>query len=320
MKTKECKKLILSLDVGKYDTKCVGRSIDEGVEDIKKICFRTKYYDLAEGYLDVQGNSYKVEFEGKEYIIGEQGDSKSYDTSKTHLIHKLSAYTAITQYLEPETKGNEVYMVLACPLSVLKIQESKEEYKSFIKGDGKINIAVDGKPYSFEIKDITIKAEGSGILYLEREKFKDSNVAVIDLGGLNMGFSLYRNGVCKNEDRFIEECGANALTEIVRNELINYKNGNLVSYDQAEQALEKNYLPKNGKADPKSTEAIDRAKERYFDKVMGHVKSHGFKLEELDRVIFVGGTSQRIASVIITELEHSYIPHDSQWCTCDDEP
>ena len=313
----ESKQLILSLDVGKYDTKVIGRNINESTEDIKKICFRTKLYNLDNGYIDLEGNSYKVEFDGKEYIIGEQGEEKSYDTSKTNILHKLSAYTAITQYLESNTSGNEVFMVLACPLSVLKIKESKEEYKNFIKGEGEINIKVDGKEYKFEIKDITIKAEGSGILYLEKEKFKGFNVAVIDLGGLNMGFSLYRNGVCKNDDRFIEECGANTLTEIVREELVKYKNGNLVSYDQAEQALEKNYLPNFGKIDEGSTKAIEIAKEKYFNKIIDYIKSHGFKLEELDKVIFVGGTSQKIASVIITSLEHSYIPNESQWCTCD---
>lgn len=320
MENNQIIKTIISLDVGKYDTKATGKKLIEGSDEeqkLKKVYFRTKEHNLKDGFIDLEGNSYKVEFNGEEYIIGEQGENKSYDTSKTNLLHKLAAYTAITEYIEENTSNNKVYIVLACPLSVLKYQDTKEEYKKFIKGEGEVKIKVNGKNYSFTIEDITIKAEGSGIVFLEKEKFRDSNVAVIDLGGLNMGFSLYRNGVCKNDDRFIEECGANILTELVREELTKYKNGNLVSYDQAEQALKKGFLPKAGKSDAESAKAIDFAKERYFNKVMDYVKAHGFKLDELDKVIFVGGTSQNISSVINTELNHSYIPEDSQWCTCD---
>ncbi len=53
-------------------------------------------------------------------------------------------------------------MALACPLSVLLDAEAKEEYKNYIKGDGEIEITVNGKDYSFTIKDVIIKAEGSG--------------------------------------------------------------------------------------------------------------------------------------------------------------
>ena len=42
-------------------------------------------------------------------------------------------------------------MVLACPLSVLLIQNAKEDYKQFIKGNGLINITVDNKEFEFEI-------------------------------------------------------------------------------------------------------------------------------------------------------------------------
>lgn len=84
------------------------------------------------------GNSYKVGFEGKSYIIGEQGQDKSYDTSKTNILHKLACYTAIAEYLELSSKDNKISIVWACPLSVLRSQPAKDEYKLFIKG-GKWN-------------------------------------------------------------------------------------------------------------------------------------------------------------------------------------
>ena len=299
-------KIILSADIGKYDTKMIGRAFNGSNDDIKKICFRTKLYDLNKGFVELEGNSYKVNYEGSEFIVGEQGTDKSSDTSKTNFLHKLCAYTAITQFIEPNTK-NEVYMVLACPLSVLQIQAAKEHYKEFIKGDSEISITVNNKEYNFVIKEIMIKAEGSGILYLEKERFLNNDVAIVDLGGLNMGFSLYRNGVCKKEDRFIEEFGSSALVKKVRERLIVLKEGNVITTEQAEKALEKGYLPKMGRMDKDSAYQINEAKKEYFEGVLKTIREHGYKIEDLDRIVFVGGTSAKIRDNIYT-LEHSYQP------------
>ncbi|MGL5641429.1 MAG: hypothetical protein ACRDDM_04120 [Paraclostridium sp.] len=309
------KRYVLSADIGKYETKLVGRCLEGNKEDIKKVNFRTKMYDLEEGYIDVEGNSHKVEFEGKSYIIGEQGQDKSYDTSKTHILHKLACYTAITEYLEENSKDNKISMVLACPLSVLRSQSAKEEYKTFIKGEGEINIAVDGKSYNFEIVDIMIKAEGSGIVYLEPELFENKNTLIVDLGGLNFGGSLYRNKVCKNEDRFIEECGTDRLNENVRYQLMDYRKGNNITVDEAEKALNDGGLKKAGEIDVESVTYLRKAKDNYYKEVIKNIKGHKIDIDLLDKVVFVGGTTQHIKEIISKEISHSYVPANSQWST-----
>lgn len=311
------KRYVLSADIGKYETKLVGRCLEGNKEDIKKVNFRTKMYDLEEGYIDVEGNSHKVEFEGKSYIIGEQGQDKSYDTSKTHILHKLACYTAITEYLEDNSKDNKISMVLACPLSVLRSQSAKEEYKTFIKGDGEINIVVDGKSYTFEIVDIMIKAEGSGIVYLEPERFENKNTLIVDLGGLNFGGSLYRNKVCKNEDRFIEECGTDRLTENVRYQLMDYRKGNNITVDEAEKALNDGGLKKAGEIDVESVDYLRKAKDNYYKEVIKNIKGHKVDIDLLDEIVFVGGTTQHIKEIISKEIRHSYVPANSQWSTVD---
>lgn len=309
------KRYVLSADIGKYETNLVGRCLEGSKEDIQKVNFRTKMYDLEEGYIDVEGNSHKTELDGKVYIIGEQGQDKSYDTSKTHILHKLACYTAITQYLDPNTKDNKISMVLACPLSVLRSQSAKEEYKAFIKGEGEINVTVDNKPYSFEITDIMIKAEGSGIVYLEPELFEGKNTLIVDLGGLNLGGSLYKNKVCKNEDRFIEECGHDRLVENVRYQLIDYRKGNNVTVDEAEKALSDDGLKKSGEIDIESVSYLRKAKENYYKEVMKHIKEHKIDIDLLDKVVFVGGTTQHIKEIISKEIRHAYVPVKSQWST-----
>lgn len=309
------KRYVLSADIGKYETNLIGRNIDGSEEDIKRVNLRTKMYDLSNGEIDVEGNSYKIELEGKSFIVGDQGQDKSYDTSKTNELHQLSCYAAITRYLEPGTKDNKISMVLACPLSVIRSKDAKEEYKQLIKGNGEINVVVNDKEYSFEIEDIMLKAEGSGIVFLEPERFIGKDVLLIDLGGLNEGISIYRNKVCKNDDRFIEECGTDRLVENVRYQLIEYRKGNNVDVDSAEKALKDGGLKKSGELDIESVPYLERAKCNYFNEVMKHVKEHKIDIDHMDEVIFVGGTTQHIKGIISKEIKHSYIPLNSQWST-----
>lgn len=308
-------KYILSGDFGKYETEVLGRNIKGSAEEVKLVRFRTKMYNIEDGFIEVEGNSHLVEMEGKQFIIGEQGQEKSNNTSKTSELHKLACYTAITQFIEPGTKGNEIYMVLACPLSVLTIKEAKEEYKKFLQGNGLIQINVDNKAYEFEIKEIMIKAEGSGILYLEPERFINKTVGLIDLGGLNMGWSLYNNKVCKKEDRFIEECGTDRLLDITREQLSIYKKGNLINKEIAEKALEEGGMKKSGKLDEGSKQYIEKAKKIYLNEVQKHIEGHKFSIDDLDEIIFVGGTSQHIKNEIDNSINHSYVPEKSQLST-----
>lgn len=309
------KKYLLSGDFGKDTSKMVGKEINDSENNLKYVSFKTKLYNLKEGFVDVEGNSHKVTFENEEYIIGEQGQEKSYETTKTTLLHKLACYTSITQYLEPNTKNNEVYLALACPLSVLLNAEAKEEYKNFIKGDGEINIEVDGNDYTFTIKDVIIKAEGSGVLYTKPEWFVNKDVLLIDIGGLNMGINVYRNGVCKKEDRYPEECGNDELVRHVREQMSRYNKGNIISRETAEKILEDGYAMKYGKVDAKSIEFLDTAKKNYVKDILTNIKDKKLNLNDFAEVIFVGGTVQRVTDVIHQEIPHVKIAPNSQWST-----
>jgi hypothetical protein len=308
---------VIALDAGKYAIKAMGRNSRGVSSDLKKVDIRTKMYDLKNGYIDVEGKSHKVVFNGQELIIGEQGETKSYETSKTIFLHQICTYTAITQFLEPETRDNKVNMVLACPISVLKVQKAKLEYKEFIKGNGVIDINVDGKNYSFEIEDIMIKAEGSGIVYLSPHIFEQRKVGVVDFGGLNFTFSLYTNGVCLSptSDRFVEEFGATKLTNYVADDLTGYKRGNIVKFDAAERALEVGYLSSFGQVDKGSEEIIARSKERFFDEACEEINRHGFRIDELDGLVFVGGTTQKLVEAITKKIPNAFIATEPQWST-----
>jgi plasmid segregation protein ParM len=228
----------------------------------------------------------------------------------------LCAYTAIAQFLDPDTTDNIVYMVLACPLSVLKSDTGKEEYRKFIKGDGPISITVNDKVYTFEIADVTIKAEGSGVLYLNPELFEKKTVALVDFGGLNMNFCLYENGVAVPSSRFTEEHGSNALVNLVIDQLTIYKKGNTVSFEVAEKALDEGHLNKFGQIDKDSAEYVEKAKQLFFNEALKLITQRRYNLEE-SAVVFVGGTADKLQDIIRKDLPHAYIPSNSQWSTAE---
>lgn len=313
------KEYILTLDPGKDSVKAMGvNSEDEidSMDEVKQVCFKTRTYNLKNGYIDVQGNSHKVVYGDKELIVGEQGNDRSFNTSKTEFLHQISAYTAITQFLKPNSKDNVVNLGLACPITVLKSDVAKQEYKDLIKGDGPIKIEVDDKKYEFTINEILLKAEGSGILYLAPELFKKKKVAVVDFGGLNMTVTVFNNGTCVNPetDRFAEEHGQIALVNLMVSELTAYKNGNIVPYNVAEEALDRGYMLKGGKKDSESIEIINRAKQKFLQIAKTKMDSHGVNMDYLDNVIFIGGTTEHLREQI-SEIANAQTTDNSQWAT-----
>lgn len=305
----------MSLDCGKFELKGIGRKIAGEAQDIQKINFRSKYYDMSEGDIEVEGNSYKVTLDNKTYIIGEQGNEESYDTNKIDKIHKLCAYTAITKLLDPGIHENYINIVLACPILMIKSPKLKEEYKQYIKGNGEIHIIVDNKDYYFNIKDITLKAEGSGIVYLQPHLFNNKTTAIADLGGLNMGFTIFKNGITQPDDRHSTEHGANHLLNILSDRLTTEK-GYIVSTEEADESLKLGYLNTNKEIDVNSIKAIEEIKDKYLKTVLKEIEKRGYKLQNLTGgVVFVGGTSEKIRKTIENNCDCGVIVDNAQWAT-----
>lgn len=315
--SKNSKKYVLVLDLGKGVAKSLGCEITDSTpnpESLKKYMFETKSYDLNKGYTELQGNSYKIDFNGSSVILGEQGIDRSFETSKTTPLHQMCAYTLISQYLEPDTKDNEIYLVLACPITVLKSDKAKQEYKNLIKGNGPISITVNDRNYEFEIKDILIKAESSGVLYLMPEEFKDKKILVVDFGGLNMTNTIFTNGVCVNpdNDRFAEEWGSVELINKVSKYLTDYSKGNIVDFQTSEEALNRGHLLEYGKPDLASTEYIERAKQEFIDDSLKKLARHNVRTKNLDATIYIGGTSSYLKEQI-KALPNGQITDNPQW-------
>lgn len=311
---------ILALDPGKDATKYMGIKKGDSLEKVKSHKFLSRLYNLKNGFIDVEDeNSHKVIFEKEEFIVGKQGgDIKNFETSKENPLHKICSYTSITRFLKPDTKDNKISMILACPITVLQSETAKQSYKEFIKSSGPIKINVDDHDYEFEISDIMLKAEGSGIRYLMPELFKDKKVGVLDFGGLNMTFTLFTDGSCANpqKDRFAEEFGSVQLINYVADALTEHNGkGNRINVTVAEEALDRGWGLNFGKKDETTIPFIAKAKKRFFDEACQQIARRAISLSDLDTVICVGGTTQHLKDEITNTLPNSMIASNSQFTT-----
>lgn len=304
-------KIIAAIDAGKNTTKSIGNTTSL---DLKKNNFRTKLYDLANGDVDLEGNSYLITFDGKDYIIGDQGEEIDNSNTKTTLVHKLAIYTVISQLMGEYDIDTSVSIVIGCPANIFKNKTLKEEYRQYIKGNGKVQITVNSKDYSFTIDRVVIKCEGSGIVYVKPELFKNIKRAVIDLGGRNMNFAVYENMVPIPSTIFANELGSISLETELREQLQVYL-GETVSLIDSSYALKNGGLIINGVLNEETALIVQQCKKNYIRKVLQEIKEKGINLSTM-AVSAIGGTSITVQSELKDAIKHVDIITDNAQTIC----
>lgn len=300
------KSKLISIDPGKYATKAVALNRNNKME---KVYFRTKIFRLNNNIeLEAQGKSFNVNLEGENYIIGDQGEEIDYTVDKANINHKLATYTAATQLLE-DCKA--IKLVIGCPTSIYRNKNLRDEYKNYIWNNGRVRVVVNDKSYSFLIENVLVLPEGSGIVYTKPELFKDKRVAVIDLGGLNMNFTIYDNLVPQPSSMFTINHGYAEIETKLTNEL-NSMYGTSFTSNDIQNIVRQGGVKVRGTVDPKSSNVIDSIIEQYMVKLIQETRKNNFNLDMMD-VVFVGGTSLLIHDKILHHLPHATIMNNALW-------
>lgn len=311
--------VVIAVDAGKYMLKSIGKRIGTSDKEMKQIDCLSKYHYTDDINEDCEGNSYKIVYNNQITIVGDAGKNFDLESDKEKELHKLCAYAAISNFIEPNTTDNHVYMVLACPVDFIRNKELKDAYKAFIKGDGEINININGEDYNFIIEDITIKSEGSGVIYNSPDKFEDKEVALIDLGGVNFSFTVYNDCVAVKDSRFARDMGGNLLNQLAVNKLRDFTKGKPVNKALAEKALKDGFLTLSEQEVEKSDLAIKEVKKEYINKIFEEITAAGHFLRSL-KPIFAGGTAEIIKDVVEDikkdkdlGMGHIEVIKDAQW-------
>ena len=205
-------KKIVAVDPGKYATKAMTKNDDK----IEKIIFRTKMDDTREEKSS-DSRSCVVKYKDHHVLIGEGAETVDYDKTKTKDIHKIATYTAIAQLCN---NGDEITLVVGCPLIIFSNVEEREKYKEYMKGEGDIEIYLNGKKKHFTITKVIAAPESSGIIFKNVNKYKDKLIGVIDIGVLNTNCCIYDRLIPVKSTAFTTNLGAN----ILRNELKQHLN------------------------------------------------------------------------------------------------
>lgn len=285
----------IAIDSGKFATKAVMQKAD-GSE--RFISFRTKMQETAR--TDVQGKSFIVEFGGKRYLLGEQAEVISSKTTKAEELHRIAAYTALAQLAD---SGDDIVVVIGCPLSVYENAESKKQYKEYMFPTRQIDIKVNEMTKHLNVVSTIVLPESSGVIYLEQELCEKAAVGVIDIGGLNVNCCVYNKTVPVLSTLYTDNLGSNVLMQDLKNALAIKYNEDIPDW-MMEDVLTQGYLTDNMSSDgirPGSKEFIREFKKNHINKIIHKCEANGWNLRTT-RLIFSGGTSELLKEEIKSVL------------------
>lgn len=300
-------KKIVAVDSGKYATKAKLKG--DGNEADRRIAFRTKMDPTQEDKAS-DGYSCVFEYEGKRYLIGREAETANYETSKAKDIHKYSTYAAIAQLVND---GDSVQLAIGCPLSVYFNVDERKAYRKFMVETGDINVILDGKSKTFNISDAFVCAEGSGILWKNPGKYKNSLVGIIDIGGLNSNFCIYDKLAPVKSSYGTTNLGANIMRNELRQKLNSaFKDVNIQEW-QIEDILSKGFIKSNKE---ESAVIISEFLQAHILKILEECKKKGWDINNID-LIFVGGGSKLFESEIKKLIPDAEISEDAEWDNVD---
>jgi plasmid segregation protein ParM len=168
--------MILGIDVGYLKTKIQSKS---GTD----IFLST----LQEGTNEVNNKAIKIEFDGKEYTIGEKVGNFSTDLNKIEdPIFKMCLYTAIARQMKDNVA--DIQLVTGLPAKYFKNQ--KQQLIDSLEGKT-INIILNDVPKRFTIKKCIVFPQSAGLFILNPKSFEDAKNIVIDIGGVTVDISVF---------------------------------------------------------------------------------------------------------------------------------
>ncbi len=285
----------IAVDSGKYMTKAAMRRAD-GTD--KLLEFRTKV-----DRMNVDGNillnpkeSHTVTFEDQRYVVGEAAHSSDVrETSKASDIHRVAIYAAIAQLVD---SGDQVNVMIGCPLSVYANREKMIAYRNFMFTPGRqVTVEVDGATKTFVIRSAQVAPEGIGMIFMHMERYGAGLCGVVDIGGLNCNCAIYRNGFPVVHSMFTNSFGGNDLKIMVRRKL-----QDALETDLMDEVLEQDLLQGFDLADPEKTGALIReSREEQVRKIVGACMEAGWNVHSMP-MIFTGGTSLLLKDEIIRQV------------------
>jgi len=291
-------KVLIAIDSGKYATKAV-------LEFNRKqyvSAFRTKVQRVQDIGIEIPANSFLVNFENQQYLIGDvvSEDFSDYNLSKKIINHKLAIYSSIVDLERKagiDLRSVQLHLIINAPINVYKDAKAKESYHNFIFNHGKpIRITLNNKVYTFKITSLTIAFEGVGLVFAEPETYANTNTSVIDIGGLNTTYCDFHGLNPDFSSMSISNLGTSSLKATLGNRMVE-KHGINVSPNDLENILLDNHLIHQGHLIEGSTELITEAKRTHLSSIINNARQKGYTFNNR-KIVFIGGGSVLLSDQI----------------------
>ncbi|WP_425447580.1 hypothetical protein [Dethiothermospora halolimnae] len=155
--------------------------VDNGytyTKNSKGIIFPSKVREGED--LDIN-NVIRVEYQGRNYIVGEKESNYTVDTNKAN--DEKTLLNIITSIGMSVSNKSNIKVMTGLPPLHYKAQ--KETLKSNLI-DRNFNIKINGDNKSFRISDADVFIQGAGPVFQNPTKYINSKTIVIDIGGLTV--------------------------------------------------------------------------------------------------------------------------------------
>ncbi len=302
--------MLIAVDAGKSSCKAVTKI--EGIEE--RIQFRTKVQVVNNLGIDIPPNTFKVEFQGKTYLIGDAvGEEKiSYDISKKSIEHLICIYLSIARFVA-KTGVTNISIAVGTPLNIYKNKILKEEYENYIKGDGLISMRVNDRAVYFRLNTVFCLPEGTGPIYSDVSKYKNTKTTIVDIGGLNVNYCVFNNIVPQYDQMVISNLGGNILRSKIA-EMLSSQYGVYISDADVDEVIKDGYLYMNGEIQVKSKNLLRDLMKNHLQEIINYAKSRGLTLFNANgKVVFSGGGSLMLRDIINELYPSATISEDSQF-------
>lgn len=269
------------------------RQLQKKTIKYKKISFKTKLQETNTEYFT--NDTYHLNWQGKDYLLGDGAKNIDLDTDKQKLQHKLAVYIACSKLLKED---DEINLVVLSPMSIFSNKKQREEFREYILDDSIIKFKLFDKDKTLIIKDVKIFAETGGIVFSNPQRYKNRVVGVIDIGGVNINGCVYNNlSPIKGTEFTINE-GSYLIMNKIRKELNKEFKTNIQEY-QIPDIINKGYYNYNPE---KSKEIIMSILSDHNNEIIHNMKANNWDVKGLNIVLSGGG------SLLLGETTKKYLP------------
>ena len=279
--------MILGIDVGYANTKVYSKN---GTD----IFLST----AEEGINEVNKNSITLEYNNKEYTVGERTGTFSTDLNKINDdTFRLCLYTAIARQMNDTIA--DIDLVTGLPAEYFKSQ--KQELVDSLKGKT-INIILNNEPKRFTIKNVLVFPQSAGLFILNPSQFEANDNIIIDIGGVTVDVSVFSDMTLLKSGTY--ELGMLKLYDkIIQSIKAEYS----ISYDllAAEKIIKNKKIIKDGK-NIDITDLINKVLKNHANTIIMNVKN-GFSEYDTSNRNFIGGGSYTLRTYLPVEINQDDI-------------